>query len=77
MPALFLSYGITSVRDTGGLMHKMLPVVEKMRSKDAVAPRVFFAGPLLDGDFVVYDLSLIHISEPTRHICLSRMPSTP
>ncbi|MBT8079518.1 MAG: amidohydrolase family protein [Gammaproteobacteria bacterium] len=55
MPALFLSYGITSVRDTGGLMHKMLPVVEKMRSQDAVAPRVFFAGPLLDGEFVVYD----------------------
>ena len=55
MPALFLSYGITSVRDTGGLMHKMLPVVERMRSKGAVAPRVFFSGPLLDGDFVVYD----------------------
>ena len=55
MPALFLSYGITSVRDTGGLMHKILPVVEQMRAADAVAPRVFFAGPLLDGDFVVYD----------------------
>ncbi len=55
MPALFLSYGITSVRDTGGLMHKVLPVVEKMRAGDALAPRVFFAGPLLDGNFVVYD----------------------
>ncbi|MGI9223942.1 MAG: amidohydrolase family protein [Woeseiaceae bacterium] len=55
MPALFLSYGVTSVRDTGGLMHKMLPVVEKMRREDAVAPRVFFSGPLLDGNFVVYD----------------------
>lgn len=55
MPALFLSYGITSVRDTGGLMHKMLPVVERMRAEGAVAPRVFFAGPLLDGNFVVYD----------------------
>ncbi len=55
MPALFLSYGITSVRDTGGLMHKMLPIVEKMRADGAVAPRVFFAGPLLDGNFVVYD----------------------
>lgn len=55
MPALFLSYGITSVRDTGGLMHKMVPVVEKMRREDAVAPRVFFSGPLLDGNFVVYD----------------------
>lgn len=55
MPALFLSYGVTSVRDTGGLMHKMLPIVEKMRAADAVAPRVWFAGPLLDGNFVVYD----------------------
>jgi len=55
MPALFLSYGITSVRDTGGLMRKMLPVVGKMRAPGAVAPRVFFAGPLLDGNFVVYD----------------------
>ncbi len=55
MPELFLSYGITSVRDTGGLMHKILPVVEKMRAADALAPRVFFSGPLLDGNFVVYD----------------------
>lgn len=55
MPALFISYGITSVRDTGGLMRKVLPVVEKMRAPGAVAPRVFFAGPLLDGNFVVYD----------------------
>ena len=55
MPALFLSYGITSVRDTGGLMHKVLPVVEAMQAENAIAPRVFFAGPLLDGSFVVYD----------------------
>ncbi|MGI9203763.1 MAG: amidohydrolase family protein [Woeseiaceae bacterium] len=55
MSALFLSYGVTSVRDTGGLMHKILPVVEKMRAEDALAPRVYFAGPLLDGNFVVYD----------------------
>jgi len=55
MPDLFLSYGITSVRDTGGLMHEILPVVENMRTAGAVAPRVFFAGPLLDGEFVVYN----------------------
>ncbi len=55
MPELFLSYGVTSVRDTGGLMHKVLPVVEKMRTEGALAPRVFFSGPLLDGNFVVYD----------------------
>ena len=55
MPRTFLEYGITSVRDTGGLLHKMLPVVEKMRAPDAMAPRVFFSGPLLDGEHVVYD----------------------
>lgn len=55
MPALFLSWGITSVRDTGGLLDRVLPVVEAMESAGSVAPRVFFAGPLLDGEFVVYD----------------------
>jgi len=55
MPGLFLDYGVTSVRDTGGLMYKLLPVVKRMRSPTAVAPRVFFSGPLLDGQHVVYD----------------------
>jgi imidazolonepropionase-like amidohydrolase len=55
MPALFLSHGITSVRDTGGLIRKLQPVIEKMRAPGALAPRVFYSGPLLDGEFVVYD----------------------
>lgn len=54
MPSLFLSWGITSVRDTGGLLRNVLPVVEKMRAEGALAPRVWYAGPLLDGNFVVY-----------------------
>ncbi len=55
MPSMFLAYGITSVRDTGGLIRKMRPVIDAMRAEDAVAPRVFFSGPLLDGQYVVYD----------------------
>ena len=55
MPALFLSYGITSVRDTGGLLEKLLPIVESMKQPNSVAPRVFYSGPLLDGRDVVYD----------------------
>ena len=55
MPALFLQHGVTSVRDTGGPLEAMLPVVEAMRSGTDPAPRVFFAGPLLDGAAVVYD----------------------
>jgi hypothetical protein len=55
MADLFLSYGITSVRDTGGLLDKVLPVVEAMNEADSLAPRVYYAGPLLDGNFVVYN----------------------
>lgn len=55
MPGLFLSYGVTSVRDTGGQLSKVLPVVDKMRAEGAISPRVFYAGPLLDGIFLVYD----------------------
>lgn len=55
MPALFLRWGVTSVRDTGGLLPELLPLVEAMRAEGTVAPRVFFAGPLLDGARVVYD----------------------
>lgn len=55
MPGLFLSWGVTSIRDTGGVLEKLLPVVERMEAEGAVAPRVFFAGPLLDGEHAVYD----------------------
>jgi hypothetical protein len=55
MPRLFLSYGVTSVRDTGGRLDRLVPVVRAMRADGAMAPRVFFSGPLLDGELVVYD----------------------
>jgi imidazolonepropionase-like amidohydrolase len=55
MPKTFLSWGITSVRDTGGMMQDMAPVIARMRAPGATAPRVYFSGPLLDGKQVVYD----------------------
>lgn len=55
MPGLFLHHGITSVRDTGGRLDAMLPVVEALEQPGVLAPRVFFAGPLLDGAALVYD----------------------
>jgi len=55
MPGLFLEQGITSVRDTGGPLEKIVPVVRALRAEGAVAPRVWFAGPLMDGADVVYD----------------------
>ena len=55
MGDLFLYHGITSVRDTGGLLEKLLPVVDDLRGNGRVSPDVWFSGPLLDGASVVYD----------------------
>lgn len=55
IPGLFLAWGVTSIRDTGGVLEKVLPVVARMDADSLQAPRVFFAGPLLDGEHVVYD----------------------
>ncbi len=69
MPELFLAYGITSVRDTGGLLHELAPEVKRWRAPNAVAPRLYFSGPLLDGARVVYDgdgRPEIGIANPTQ-----------
>ncbi|MEO0574790.1 MAG: amidohydrolase family protein [Pseudomonadota bacterium] len=55
MPAMFVAFGVTSVRETGGKLDALLPVVQRMRAPDAVAPRVFFSGPLMDGTPVIYN----------------------
>lgn len=55
MASLFLDYGITSVRDTGGELAGMQQVARAMAADPAPEPNVYYSGPLLDGRFVVYD----------------------
>jgi hypothetical protein len=55
MAGLFLDYGITSVRDTGGDMSRLAEVRALLLAGPEPSPRVFVSGPLLDGRFVVYD----------------------
>ena len=55
MPGLFLRYGVTQVRDTGALLEDLLPVVEALSSAASLAPSIWYSGPLLDGEDVVYD----------------------
>lgn len=55
MAELFLDYGITSVRDTGGEMSRLAALRARLQAGPAPAPRIFVSGPLLDGRFVVYD----------------------
>ena len=56
MAELFLAYGITSVRDTGGDAKELAAIRAGWQRAGVVhAPRLFFSGPLLDGEPVVYD----------------------
>ena len=55
MAGLFLYHGITNVRDTGGLLEDLLPVIDTLRSAGSNAPNIWYSGPLLDGKDVVYD----------------------
>lgn len=52
---LFLLYGITSVRDTGGKMNLVKRWKEMSVNAPTTLPRVMIAGPLLDGHPNVYD----------------------
>jgi len=52
---LFLAYGITSVRDTGGRIEYVKQWQDKANANPTAAPRVMIAGPLLDGMPNVYD----------------------
>jgi hypothetical protein len=55
MASLLLDYGITSVRDTGGDLLAMRRLTQAMAQSAADEPNIYYAGPLLDGRFVVYD----------------------
>ncbi len=76
MPGLFLNHGITSIRDTGGPLELVVRAVESIRAEGAIAPRVFFAGPLMDGEHVVYDgnnMPLLGIGNPDAETARANM----
>ncbi len=49
MSDLFIAFGITSVRDTGGNINVVKKWKDKALAQPQNAPRIFMAGPLLDG----------------------------
>src|SRR5581483_9106838 len=46
---LYLAYGVTTVRDTGGNLTLLRLLRESIEHGSQIGPRIFFAGPLLDG----------------------------
>ena len=55
MPNLFLYYGITSLRDTGGPIEFVNQFKQNALKNPKSKSRVKIAGPLLDGKYNVYD----------------------
>jgi len=51
---LFLMNGITSIRDTGAVLRKLQPAIDFANENPHTTPRLFFSGPLIDGNPRVY-----------------------
>ena len=55
MPDLFLQFGITSVRDTGGDFEFLDSIKKLSKENPKSYPRIKISGPLIDGKFNVYN----------------------
>jgi len=56
---LLLSNGITTVRDMGGNLESLIMLRHEIESRKLRAPRLFFAGPYLDGQPPFFQPSLV------------------
>jgi imidazolonepropionase-like amidohydrolase len=56
---LLLANGITSVRDMGGDLESLLKLRHEIEHGQLQAPRIFFAGPYLDGNPPFFEPSLV------------------
>ena len=63
---LYLAYGVTTVRDTGGNLTLLRLLRNRIESGSHIGPRVFFAGPLLDGATPVWPAMSIMVDTPER-----------
>ncbi|MSQ37236.1 MAG: hypothetical protein EXR61_02840 [Chloroflexi bacterium] len=63
--ALYLSAGVTSVRDTGGVLERLVALRERSRSGSWQGPRLRICGPLLDGTPTIWPAEMSAVVEST------------
>jgi len=63
---LYLAYGVTTVRDPGGNLTLLRLLRDRIERNEHQGPRVFFAGPLLDGATPVWPSMSIMVDTPER-----------
>lgn len=59
MIPLLIANGITSVRDMGGYLESLLPLRKEIDAGTRLGPRIFMAGPYLDGEPPSFTPSLV------------------
>ena len=59
MIPLLLANGITSVRDMGGYLESLLPLRKEIEAGTRLGPRIYLAGPYLDGEPPSFQPSLV------------------
>ncbi|MGH9841477.1 MAG: amidohydrolase family protein [Blastocatellia bacterium] len=63
---LYLANGVTTIRDPGGNLTLLRLLREQLDSGKVVGPRLFFAGPILDGNPPVWPAGSILADSPAR-----------
>lgn len=63
---LYLANGVTTIRDPGGNLTVLRLLREQLDAGKATGPRLFFAGPILDGNPPVWPAGSILADSPER-----------
>lgn len=63
---LYLANGVTTIRDPGGNLTLLRLMREQIDSGRVIGPRLFFAGPLLDGNPPVWPPGSLMVDTPER-----------
>ena len=58
---LYLSAGVTSVRDTGGVLERLTELRRRWNEGDWTGPRLVYAGPLIDGEPPVWPRTMTSV----------------
>ena len=56
---LLIANGVTSVRDMGGYLETLIPLRQEIEKGEVFGPRIYFAGPYLDGSPPSFEPSLV------------------
>jgi len=66
--SLYVANGVTSIRDLGGALTSLQLLRQELQSGKRVGPRLYFAGPVLDGDPPTAPSISIIANTPTRAV---------